>query len=108
MSYLDLMTTLRNYVALNVVWRAAGKPRDGQTRDDMQATRLRFKYALRQGKLIDETARADSMTILLQCNNNVGFCKEVKIKQYLWQIKLIIALDKKILHLCINCTSLTY
>ena len=60
-----------------VVWRAAGKPRDGQTRDDMNATRLRFKYALRQCKLIDETARADSMARSLQCNNHVEFWKEV-------------------------------
>ena len=62
----------------------------------MNATRLRF----RQCKLIDETARADSLARSLQCN--------VRVKNHIWQVKLMIALEKKILHLCENRTSLTY
>ena len=44
-----------------VVWRAAGKPRDYQTRDYMNVMRPRFRHALKQCKLIDDTARTDSI-----------------------------------------------
>ena len=44
-----------------VIWCAVDKPRDNYLRDDMRITRLRFKYAFRLCKLLDETARADAM-----------------------------------------------
>ena len=46
----------------HVVQRVAGKPHDGQTPDDMNAPCLRFNLICSsQCKLIDETARGDSM-----------------------------------------------
>ena len=45
----ELHTEARNSY---IIWRAAGKPRDHLTRDNMNITRLRFKRALKHCKLI--------------------------------------------------------
>ena len=75
------MTTLKNFRLLYLAFMPSGtrweKTLDGQRRDDMNAMSLRFKYALRQSKLIYETVGVDSMAGSLHCINNFDFWKEV-------------------------------
>ena len=61
-----------------VIWRATGKPRDSYLRDEMCITRLHFKCAFRQCKLLDETARVDAMAKFLQNYDSTEFWDYVK------------------------------
>jgi len=59
-------------------WNVNNRPRHGYIYDAMRISRARFKYALRQVKHIEETARADSMARDFYDNDVNEFWKTVK------------------------------
>ena len=60
-----------------VLWRNAGKPRQGPIADTMRRSRLNFKYALRQCQAMEDTARAGAMAKSLQNKDVRGFWRSV-------------------------------
>lgn len=61
-----------------LIWRNCGKPRSGPWCESMRHTRLAFKYALRQCKILEETHRADAMAKSLDNGDINSFWKKVK------------------------------
>ena len=59
-------------------WVSDGKPRQGSVHNNMSITRARFKYALRNCRSMEETARADAMANDLNSKDCTSFWKEVK------------------------------
>ena len=57
-----------------VVWKQNGKPRGDDTDMDMRATRLRFKYALRQCRCDEEHNRAEALALSLHCKDTNYSC----------------------------------
>ena len=61
-----------------LIWKQNGKPRGDDTDMDMRATRLRFKYALRQCQFDEEQNRADALARSLHCKDTTDFWKGVR------------------------------
>ena len=57
-----------------------GKPRSGPSCEAMRRSRLNFKYALRQCKQQEETARADALAKDLSNKNASSFWKGISNK----------------------------
>ena len=64
-----------------LVWVRGGKPRHGPLHQEMSSTRLRFKYALRECKKMEETVRADKLAADLMDKDCVTFWRDVKAQQ---------------------------
>ena len=60
-----------------IIWRDMGKPRVGETCFRMRNTRLSFKYAFRQCKLLEETMRANALALSLLTKDSNSFWKHV-------------------------------
>ena len=71
----DLHDSARNSY---LVWKLNGKPRGDDTDMDMQATRLRFKYALLQCRCDEEQNRADALARSLHCKDTTDFWEGVR------------------------------
>ena len=61
-----------------LVWARAGKPRHGPVHQEMYNDRLRFKYALRECKRMEESIRADKLAHDLLEKDYLSFWKGVK------------------------------
>ena len=62
-----------------LVWRNAGKPRQGQLFDIMKRTKSLFKYALRQCKRSEAKIRADTLAKNMGQKNYCAFWKNIKM-----------------------------
>ena len=62
-----------------VIWRDSGKPRFGYECYCMKATRLSFKYALRQFKSLEDSMRTNALENSLLARNIDSFCKHAKL-----------------------------